>query len=307
MQRFTILSFLILTMIVSNNNYVEARPYKNGNKTKGPMSQLDQEQRKELKQKLKSLRESGASPETISQTISEGFATAGIELPENVYQRINKRQQNWAERKNQKEEAHGLAKKMKNQGASREEIRNALKEAGIEKPRGKRQGPMSQLDQEQRREFRQKLKSLRESGASPEAISQAMTEGYTTAGIELPKNFYQRINKREQNWTERKNRKEEAHSLTKEMKAQGATRKEIRNALKEAGIEKPRGKRQEKTRRPSHGKQPNITREKGAFQDNSNKSDFITAPTLDANSKTSGIGTAVEADSWGRLKSRMAN
>ena len=30
MQRFSILSFLILTMIVSNNGYVEARPYKDG-------------------------------------------------------------------------------------------------------------------------------------------------------------------------------------------------------------------------------------------------------------------------------------
>ena len=158
MQRFSILSVLILCMIVSNNDYVEARPYKDGDgieksenkrehrkhrrmegeKRKGPMSQLDQEQRTELKQKLKSLRESGASPEAISQAITEEYTTAGIELPENFSKRINRREQKWVERKSQRDVTQSMVKEMKAQGATRKEIRSALKEAGIEKPRGKR-------------------------------------------------------------------------------------------------------------------------------------------------------------------------
>ena len=166
-------------------------------------------------------------------------------------------------------------------------------------------GLMSQLDQNQRSELKNKLKSLRKSGASPGAISQAIREQYTTAGIELPENFSERINKREQNWIDRKSQREDARRLVKEMKAQGATRKEIRNVLKEAGIEKPRGKRRGGRHQPAHEKQPDFILEKNTFRGNPNQSNFVTVPNLGSNGGTNGIGTAVEADSWGRLKARM--
>ena len=162
-------------------------------------------------------------------------------------------------------------------------------------------GLMSQLDQKQRSELKNKLKSLRKSGASPEAISQAIKEQYTTAGIDLPDNFSEHINKREQNWIDRKNQRQDARLLVKEIKAQGGTRKEIRNALKEAGIEKPRSKRQGGRRRPTHEKQTDFILEKNTFQGNSNQSNFVKVP----NGGTNDIGTAIEADSWGRLKARM--
>ncbi|MBM3280864.1 MAG: hypothetical protein FJY95_22725, partial [Candidatus Handelsmanbacteria bacterium] len=41
----------------------------------------------------------------------------------------------------------------------------------------------------------------------------------------------------------------------------------------------------------------------GAFQDNSNGSDFLIVPTEGA---TGGSSTAVEGNSWGRIKSHMA-
>jgi signal recognition particle subunit SEC65 len=305
MQRYSIISFLILMLIISNNDYVEGQPYKHGDRIKGLMSQLDQNQRSELKNKLKSLRKSGASPGAISQAIREQYTTAGIELPENFSERINRHEQNWIDRKSQREDARRLVKEMKAQGATRKEIRNALKEAGIEKPRGKRRGPMSQLNIDQRKELKQKLKSLRKSGASPETISQAIRQQYTTAGIELPESFSERISKREQNWVKRDNQREEARRLIKEMRAQGATRKEIRNVLKEAGIEKPRGKRRGGRHQPAHEKQPDFILEKNTFRGNPNQSNFVTVPNLGSNGGTNGIGTAVEADSWGRLKARM--
>ena len=65
----------------------------------------------------------------------------------------------------------------------------------------------------------------------------------------------------------------------------------------------------DETENPEVGreKQPGTTPVNGAFQDNSNGSDFITVPTEGATGGTGGTGTAVEADSWGRLKARMAN
>jgi hypothetical protein len=52
-------------------------------------------------------------------------------------------------------------------------------------------------------------------------------------------------------------------------------------------------------------KQPGTTPVNGAFQDNSNGSDFISVETEGANGGSGG-GTAVEADSWGRIKSYIA-
>jgi len=62
----------------------------------------------------------------------------------------------------------------------------------------------------------------------------------------------------------------------------------------------------DETENPELGRemQPGTTPVNGAFQDNSNGSDFITVPTEGA---TGGTGvTAVESDSWGRIKSYMA-
>ena len=64
----------------------------------------------------------------------------------------------------------------------------------------------------------------------------------------------------------------------------------------------------DETENPEVGreKQPGTTPVNGAFQDNSNGSDFITVETEGATGGTGGTtDTAVEADSWGRIKSYM--
>lgn len=61
----------------------------------------------------------------------------------------------------------------------------------------------------------------------------------------------------------------------------------------------------DETENPEVGreKQPGTTPVNGAFQDNSNGSDFLIVPTEGA---TGGSSTAVEGNSWGRIKSHMA-
>lgn len=64
----------------------------------------------------------------------------------------------------------------------------------------------------------------------------------------------------------------------------------------------------DETENPEVGRemQPGTTPVDGAFQDNSNGSDFITVPTEGATGGSGGNETAVESQSWGRIKSQMA-
>jgi len=64
----------------------------------------------------------------------------------------------------------------------------------------------------------------------------------------------------------------------------------------------------DETENPEVGRemQPGTTPVDGAFQDNSNGSDFITVPTEGADGGSGGANTAVESQSWGRIKSQMA-
>ena len=63
----------------------------------------------------------------------------------------------------------------------------------------------------------------------------------------------------------------------------------------------------DETENPETGRerQPGTTPVNGAFLDNSNGSNFITVKTEGATGGTSGGETAVEADSWGRIKGYM--
>ncbi len=96
-----------------------------------------------------------------------------------------------------------------------------------------------QLTTEQRSEFKDQLSVLRESGASAEEISAALTAKLTAAGVELPEDFTERAAQRETQRAERTAQREEIKALADGLKAEGATRAEIRQALKDAGYEKP--------------------------------------------------------------------
>ena len=102
----------------------------------------------------------------------------------------------------------------------------------------------AQLTTEQRSELKDQIGALRESGASAEEISAALAAQLTAAGVELPENFAERATQRETNRAERSAQRAEIKTLVDGLKAEGATRAEIRQALKEAGYEKPqRGRR----------------------------------------------------------------
>ena len=92
-------------------------------------------QRTAIKEQIGALRESGSSPEEISDAKAAQFAAAGIELPENFAERNIQRETQRSERIAQREAKNALIDGLKAEGASREEIRQVVQEAGYEKPR----------------------------------------------------------------------------------------------------------------------------------------------------------------------------
>jgi uncharacterized membrane-anchored protein len=166
----------------------------------------------------------------------------------------------------QREAVQEKTKEMRSQGASREEIRDAvaemLKGYGIELPekcrlmggpmglRHDRDGFMANLTDEQREAVHEKIKEMRDQDASREEIHSAVTEMLEGYGIDVP-----------EKWSEgdgfhpfgpgpggfwedlTKEQREAVHEKTKEMRDQGASREEIHSAvaemLKGYGIEVP--------------------------------------------------------------------
>ena len=106
----------------------------------GFADQLTTEQHSELKDQLSALRASGASATEISATLTAELTAAGVELPEDFTERAAQRETQRAERTVQREEIKALADGLKAEGATRAEIRQALKDAGYEKPHRGRKG-----------------------------------------------------------------------------------------------------------------------------------------------------------------------
>jgi DNA-binding transcriptional MerR regulator len=157
------------------------------------MSQLTDDQKAELQQLLDSLRESGATPKGIRDTMSAKLEEWGIEIPEaNDQQRP---EPEWMSQltDEQKAELQQLVDSLRESGATPKETREAMKaklqEWGIELPASPetREPPwMSKLTDEQKVELQQLVESLRDSGATPQEIRDAVNAKLQEWGIQLP-------------------------------------------------------------------------------------------------------------------------
>jgi DNA-binding transcriptional MerR regulator len=103
------------------------------------MCRLTEEQRAEVRSLITEMREAGASREEIHASVSEMLEGFGVEVPERAGHRAHRRHRLMAElSEEQRQEIHGLVRQMHEAGASREEIRAAvrekLREMGIDLP-----------------------------------------------------------------------------------------------------------------------------------------------------------------------------
>ena len=166
----------------------------------------------------------------------------------------------WADMtQEQREAVRDMIQEMRDQGATREEIRSAVAEMlegyGIEVPENwpgpfgfghNRGGFWKDLNKEQRDAVHEKIKEMREEGATREEIRAAVAEMLEGYGIEVPEDWPGPFGPGPGGfWHDLTCEQRKAIRETiREMRSQGATREEIRAAVNEMlegyGIELPK-------------------------------------------------------------------
>ena len=202
---------LFVSVLVGVSDVVSAQGQRGDHHGKGFWADLTEEQREAVQEKKEEMRSQGATREEIHAAVAELLQGYGIELPE----------------------------KCRLLGGSE----------GLRHNRG---GFMANLTDEQRQTLREKTKEMQSQGATREEIRAAKAEMLKGYGIELPENWGRRHGLKGlghgpcdfgANLTEEQ--RQTLREKTKEMRSQGATREEIREAVAELlegfGIESPEG------------------------------------------------------------------
>jgi hypothetical protein len=223
-----------------------------GSGGKGFLSGLTEEQREAVQGKVKEMRNQGATREEIGTAVDEMLKGYGVELPEKL-EGLNKPMGfgppgGFLDKlsEEQREAVLGKIKEMRSQNASPEEIRAAVGKLfegyGIKLPehqgegsRGDFRGLLSGLTEEQRGTVQEKMKEMRNQGATREEIGTAVREMLKGYGIQLPENpgiggrggfkpFLSKLSDEQ---------RETVLGKIKEMRSQGASREEIRATVSE--------------------------------------------------------------------------
>jgi hypothetical protein len=161
--------------------------------------QLSDEQRDAIKDKVKTLRDEGASREEIHMAVSEMLEEYGVEVPEDFGEYRGKRGKrpgrgwmHFFEDKLTEEQRATIRTKVKSmheEGASREEIHETvasmLKEYGIEPPEDfmEHRKMMENLNEEQRKQIRAKTRQMRKDGATREEIHDEIKKMLEAFGV----------------------------------------------------------------------------------------------------------------------------
>ncbi len=258
---------LFVSVLVGTSDPVLAWGYGCGHHGKGFWTNLTEEQREAVQEKTKEMRSQGATREEIHTAVAEMLKGYGIEVPDDCHGPIGFGHGKIGFKANlteeQREAIRDKTKEMRDQDATREEIRDAvaemLKGYGIEVP-DDCHGPIgfghgkigfkANLTEEQREAVQEKTKEMRSQDATREEIHSAVAEMLKGYGIELPENcrllggpkglqrdrggFMADLTDEQ---------REAVHEKIKEMRDQGATRAEVHTAvaemLKGYGIEVP--------------------------------------------------------------------
>ncbi|MBD3387104.1 T9SS type A sorting domain-containing protein [candidate division KSB1 bacterium] len=208
---------------------------------------LNSEQKDELLSMISEMRESGAEREEIGEAVRARLTEWGIELSEREPGQRGMLPRGFMQQldADQKAELKALVDEMRESGAGREEIGEAVRarltEWGIELPErqpGQRgmlpHGLLRQLDADQKAELKALVSEMRESGAEREEIGEAVRARLTEWGIELPerqpgqrgmlpRGFMRQLDA---------DQKAELKTLVAEMREAGKSRKEIRHAVR---------------------------------------------------------------------------
>jgi DNA-binding transcriptional regulator YhcF (GntR family) len=228
-----------------------------GHHGKGFCSNLTDEQRQAVQEKIEEMKSQDATREEIHSAVAEMLKGYGIEVPEDCHGPIGFGpakagfQANLTEE--QREAVKEKIKEMRSQSATPEEIHGAITEMlkgyGVDVPEDwhdplgfghGRGGVGANLTDEQREAVQEKIKEMRSQGAKRDEIHAAVTEMLKGYGIEVPEHwagphgqgdfgpgpggFFKDLTKEQ---------REAVREKIKDMRDQGAKREEIHAAVTE--------------------------------------------------------------------------
>jgi TRAP-type C4-dicarboxylate transport system substrate-binding protein len=232
-----------------------------GRHGKGFLSNLTDEQRETVREKMEEMREKGATPEEIHTTMAEMLKEYGIEVPEDLERPHGPGGPGpggfWKDlTEEQREAVQEKMKEMRDQGATPEEIHTAMAEMlkgygievpeDLERPHGPGPGGFwKDLTEEQRQAVQEKMKEMRDQDATPEEIHTAMAEMLKGYGIEVPEDLGRPHGPGPGGFWEdlTEEQRQAVREKMKELRDQDAAREEIHTAMAEMlkgyGIEVP--------------------------------------------------------------------
>jgi hypothetical protein len=160
--------------------------------------QLTDEQKAEIKDKVKLLRDEGLSRKEIHEEVTKMLKEFGVDVPDDFKgfrgkrgNRLGRGFMHFSDELNdeQRTAIREKARAMHENGASRKEIHNTitgmLKEYGIEPPEEfrKHREMMENLSEEQRKQIRAKMRQMRKDGATREDIHEEMQKMFQDFGV----------------------------------------------------------------------------------------------------------------------------
>lgn len=170
---------------------------------KGFLNDLTDQQRETIQEKREEMRNQGATREEIHAAVVEMLKEYGVELPEDWGEGCRGGHKGFLNNltDQQREAVHDKIQQMQDEGVSPQEIHAAMSEMlkgyGIELPENC-PGPMgpgkfgfgASLTDEQREAIRSKTEEMRDQGATPEEIGDAVDEMLKSYGIEVPDDWH---------------------------------------------------------------------------------------------------------------------
>ncbi len=211
-----------------------------------------------FQERIKELQEEGLTKIEIKTTLEdEGFE---MKKPEKGDKNLEGRKVELTEEQQAELDAFNTrVKELKEEGLTREEIREALDAEGFAKPdfMGKRMGEKPELTEEQQAEletFKARVEELKEEGLTKEEIHEVLE----AEGIEMPKFLGKKMGDKPELTEEQQAKLETFKARVEELKEEGLTKEEIHEVLEAEGIEMPKflGKKM--------GDKPELTEEQQA-------------------------------------------
>ncbi len=220
---------------------------------------LTDEQRQTLRTTVQEMRDQNKTRDEIHAKVSELFQNWGIEMPENWGGRFGHQGPGLNLTDEQRNTLHATIKEMRDQNATRDEIHTKVAELfqnwGIDMPENwpgqfGHKGFGMNLTDEQRETLHSTIKEMRDKNATRDEIHAKVAELFKEWGIEKPvKMMRGRKGHNKGAWAKTLGAKltaEQRQTLretVRNLKDQGASREEIREAVKalfnEWGIERP--------------------------------------------------------------------